>query len=202
MPLIDGVDIIDRQGASYGIDTRARGHAATPWSRGRRSSAARSSRSIRPRRSKVPGVLKVVAIDRARRRPPSSSRSAASPSSRGTPGRRSRVARPLKIEWDDGPNAAYDSAAYRPTLEKAARGQPGRSCATKATLPGRWRRRNAGIEAEYYLPHLAHATMEPPAATARIADGRCEVWACDAGARRPCVMASPSAWACRPTTSR
>ena len=27
------------------------------------------------------------------------------------------------------------------------------------------------------MPHLAHATMEPPAATARVSDGKCEVWA-------------------------
>jgi isoquinoline 1-oxidoreductase beta subunit len=33
------------------------------------------------------------------------------------------------------------------------------------------------VEAEYYLPHLAHATMEPPSAAARIVDGNCEVWA-------------------------
>ncbi len=33
------------------------------------------------------------------------------------------------------------------------------------------------VEAEYYLPHIAHATMEPPAAAARIVNGRCEVWA-------------------------
>jgi isoquinoline 1-oxidoreductase subunit beta len=33
------------------------------------------------------------------------------------------------------------------------------------------------IEAEYYIPHMAQAPMEPLAATARIADGRCEVWA-------------------------
>ena len=32
------------------------------------------------------------------------------------------------------------------------------------------------VTAEYYSPHLAHATMEPPAATARIADGKLEVW--------------------------
>ena len=32
------------------------------------------------------------------------------------------------------------------------------------------------VEAEYYIPHLAHATMEPPSATARIADGKVEVW--------------------------
>ena len=34
------------------------------------------------------------------------------------------------------------------------------------------------LEAEYYIPHLAHATMEPPAATVRITNGKCEVWGC------------------------
>jgi isoquinoline 1-oxidoreductase beta subunit len=33
------------------------------------------------------------------------------------------------------------------------------------------------VEFEYRLPYLAHATMEPMAATARVAEGRCEVWA-------------------------
>ena len=32
------------------------------------------------------------------------------------------------------------------------------------------------VEAEYRVPFLAHATMEPMNATVRIADGRCEVW--------------------------
>jgi isoquinoline 1-oxidoreductase beta subunit len=32
------------------------------------------------------------------------------------------------------------------------------------------------VTAEYRVPFLAHATMEPMNATARIADGRCEVW--------------------------
>jgi isoquinoline 1-oxidoreductase beta subunit len=34
------------------------------------------------------------------------------------------------------------------------------------------------LDAEYYVPHLAHATMEPPAATGRIDNGKCEVWGC------------------------
>jgi isoquinoline 1-oxidoreductase beta subunit len=33
------------------------------------------------------------------------------------------------------------------------------------------------VFAEYYAPHLSHAPMEPPCATARVADGKCEVWA-------------------------
>lgn len=32
------------------------------------------------------------------------------------------------------------------------------------------------VDAEYRAPFLAHATMEPMNATARIADGRCDVW--------------------------
>src|SRR5262249_32602148 len=33
------------------------------------------------------------------------------------------------------------------------------------------------VTREYYVPHLAHAPMEPPAATARFANGKLEVWA-------------------------
>lgn len=32
------------------------------------------------------------------------------------------------------------------------------------------------VSAEYRVPYLAHATMEPMCATARVANGRCEVW--------------------------
>jgi isoquinoline 1-oxidoreductase beta subunit len=32
------------------------------------------------------------------------------------------------------------------------------------------------VKAEYRVPFLAHATMEPMNATARVADGKCEVW--------------------------
>jgi len=83
----------------------------------------------------------------------------------------------LEIEWDDGPNASYDSEAFRKTLSEGAR-KPAKAVRNDGdamqALQGAARR----IEAEYYLPHLAHASMEPPAATARIAEGKCEVWAC------------------------
>src|SRR5207245_5614262 len=85
--------------------------------------------------------------------------------------------RALKITWDDGPNASYDSVAYRKELEESAR-KPGKVVRNDgdyaAGVAGAARR----VEAEYYLPHLAHASMEPPAAAARIKDGKCEVWGC------------------------
>jgi len=81
----------------------------------------------------------------------------------------------LKIEWDDGPNAAYDSAAFRAALEDAVR-KPGAVVRNDgdfdAVAAGAARR----ISAEYYIPHLAHASMEPPVAAARITGGKCEVW--------------------------
>ena len=34
------------------------------------------------------------------------------------------------------------------------------------------------VQASYYIPHLAQAPMEPPAAVVRIKDGKCEAWGC------------------------
>jgi isoquinoline 1-oxidoreductase beta subunit len=83
--------------------------------------------------------------------------------------------RALKITWDDGPNAGYDSAAYRAALEESAR-KPGRVVRDDGDFAAASAAATRRITAEYYLPHLAHASMEPPAACARIQDGKCEVW--------------------------
>src|SRR5256884_8720364 len=97
----------------------------------------------------------------------------------------------LKITWDNGPNAGYDSVAFKATLEESAR-TPGKVVRNDgdftAAAAGAARRH----EAEYYIPHLPHAPMEAPAATVRIANGKCDVWACgqspqstrDLGAKR------------------
>ena len=81
----------------------------------------------------------------------------------------------LKITWQDGPNAAYDSTAYRATLEQAARA-PGEVVRNQGDVAAAMSSAARRVEAEYYIPHMAQAPMEPPAATARIVDGRCEVW--------------------------
>lgn len=85
----------------------------------------------------------------------------------------------LEIEWDDGPNGSYDSVAYRETLEHASR-TPGKVMRDQGHAIQTWDQapENERISAEYYIPHLAHATMEPPAATVQIRDGHAEVWTC------------------------
>jgi isoquinoline 1-oxidoreductase beta subunit len=85
--------------------------------------------------------------------------------------------RRLKVVWSDGPNAAYDSERYRADLERTARA-PGKVARNQgdvaAALAGAAKR----IEADYYIPHYAHAPMEPPAALAVVEHGRCEAWTC------------------------
>jgi isoquinoline 1-oxidoreductase beta subunit len=81
----------------------------------------------------------------------------------------------LKITWDDGPHGTYDSQAYRAEMETTAR-QPGMILRSDGDFAAAFASADKKVEAEYYIPHNAHATMEPPSATCRIVDGKAEVW--------------------------
>ena len=82
----------------------------------------------------------------------------------------------LKIVWDDGPNKSYDSKAYKAMLEEQVR-KPGKVERNDGDADAALKSAARVITAEYYAPHLAHATMEPPAAVARQQNGKWEVWA-------------------------
>jgi isoquinoline 1-oxidoreductase beta subunit len=171
--LIDAQDIVTGR-AGFGIDARLEGMVyavvARPPVLGGKVKSFDAAQAL-----KVPGVLKVVELA-----------TTPLPASFNPLGGISVVARntwaaikgreALSIEWIDGSNATYDSAAFRATLEKAARSpaKAVRDDGKTIKVLGSSKRR---LEAEYYLPHLAHATMEPPVATAHIVNGQCEVWA-------------------------
>ena len=82
----------------------------------------------------------------------------------------------LSITWDTGVNAGYDSVSYKEKLQAVVRqpGQAGRSVGNATEALGAASRR---MSAEYYVPHLSHAQMEPVVAVARFADGKLEAWA-------------------------
>jgi isoquinoline 1-oxidoreductase beta subunit len=82
----------------------------------------------------------------------------------------------LKITWENGPNGVYDSKAYKAQLEESVR-KPGKIERNEGDIDKALASAAKVITAEYYAPHIAHATMEPPAATARMRDGKWEVWA-------------------------
>ena len=91
----------------------------------------------------------------------------ASPSSPRTPGRLLKGREALKITWDAGPNKVYDSKAYRAQLEESVK-KPGKVERNVGDVDKALASATKVISAEYYAPHIHHATMEPPAATARM----------------------------------
>jgi len=82
----------------------------------------------------------------------------------------------LKVDWDLGSNASLDSAAYKKTLQETAR----RACKVARNdgdVDAAFKTAAKIHEAEYYVPHLAHASMEPPVAVAEFKNGKVEAWA-------------------------
>ena len=83
----------------------------------------------------------------------------------------------LKIEWDLGENAAYDSAAYKQAMLDTAR-KPGRVAREMGNVDTEFANAGKILEASYYTPLLAHAAMEPLAAVAEFKDGKVVTWTC------------------------
>jgi isoquinoline 1-oxidoreductase beta subunit len=81
--------------------------------------------------------------------------------------------RVLNVQWDDGPNGDLNSAAMLESLKKAASNKAATLYSTGdvSKAPGR------RIAAEYQLPLMAHAAMEPGNCTAHFRGSSCELWA-------------------------
>ncbi|KCB26599.1 molybdopterin cofactor-binding domain-containing protein [Bordetella hinzii] len=172
--LVD-LEAIGKGQATYGMDVRLPGMVyavvARPPVVGGKLRRFDSSKALA-----LPGVLKVVEIPPMQGAPAFQPLGGVAVVARNTwAARQGRDA--LEIEWDDGPNAGYDSTAYRQTLETAAR-QPGKTMRKQGDAAQTWGRASEAerLAAEYYIPHLAHASMEPPVATVQIKAGKAEVW--------------------------
>lgn len=81
----------------------------------------------------------------------------------------------LKIEWDLGPNAAHDSAAYLQDLVKKVAGK-GIGVRSEGDVYGHQYDPKKTVEATYTVPYHHHMSMETPAATAVIDGEKCTVW--------------------------
>jgi isoquinoline 1-oxidoreductase subunit beta len=82
----------------------------------------------------------------------------------------------LKVEWATSAHGAYNSDAYRKELTETAR-KPGKVVREVGNVDAAFAKGGKVVEAEYYAPLLAHASMEPPAALAVYREGKVEVWA-------------------------
>jgi isoquinoline 1-oxidoreductase beta subunit len=81
----------------------------------------------------------------------------------------------LVVDWDEGPGASVDTDALGAEYDRLAR-TPGASAYRRgdaaAALPTAARR----VDAQYDMPYLAHAPMEPLNCLVQLGRDRCEIW--------------------------
>jgi isoquinoline 1-oxidoreductase beta subunit len=82
----------------------------------------------------------------------------------------------LKIDWDNGPNETYNSDAYQKSLQETAH-KPGHVVRNDGDVDAAFAKGGKVVEADYYVPLLAHAAMEPLVALAEFKDGKVTAWA-------------------------
>lgn len=112
---------------------------------------------------KIPGVKAVVQIDRGVAVVADSF------------WRASRGREALKIDWDHGPLESLDSITQLQEYKKIAE-KPGLVAAQKGDVATALQNAGKKINAEYYVPYLAHAPMEPLNCVADVRADSCEIW--------------------------
>jgi isoquinoline 1-oxidoreductase beta subunit len=177
IPIVDLKPIITGK-ATFGIDARMPGMVYAAIERPPVMGAALKSCDDAEAKQ-VKGVQQVVMLDLAKPplgfKPLGGAAVIANNSWTALQGRKK-----LKIEWDLGENAAFDSAAYKQAMLDTAR-QPGRVARETGSVDAEFAKAGNGVkivEASYYTPMLAHAAMEPLAAVAEFKDGKVVTWTC------------------------
>jgi isoquinoline 1-oxidoreductase subunit beta len=84
--------------------------------------------------------------------------------------------RQLKVDWQDSAHASFESDAFKRQMMETAR-SAGRVARSLGDVDAAFARGGKVIEAMYYTPLAAHASMEPPAAVAEFKDGKVTIWA-------------------------
>jgi isoquinoline 1-oxidoreductase subunit beta len=88
--------------------------------------------------------------------------------------------RALKVEWNDGAHAGFESEAFKQQMLATVK-QTGKVFRNLGNVDAEFAASaKAGgkvLEAVYYTPMAAHASMEPPAAVAEFNGGKATIWA-------------------------
>jgi isoquinoline 1-oxidoreductase beta subunit len=82
----------------------------------------------------------------------------------------------LNIAWDNGPNETYNSDSYKNEL-RATSHNPCKVVRNIGDADAAFAKGGKIHEADYYVPLLAHAAMEPLVAVAEFKDGKATLWA-------------------------
>ncbi len=81
----------------------------------------------------------------------------------------------LKTEWDLGPGASLDTEAMRAEARAQSR-TDGDVALSKGDVHAALGKAGRRLEADYEVPYLAHAPMEPLNCTVKVDGDRCDIW--------------------------
>ena len=84
--------------------------------------------------------------------------------------------RKLKVDWNDGGHGVFESDAFKKQLVQTV-SQPAKVVRNLGNVDAEFAKGGKVLEATYYTPLAAHASMEPPAAVAEVRDGTATIWA-------------------------
>ena len=82
----------------------------------------------------------------------------------------------LNAKWDRGVEPTLSTASIEKVLADGL-DKPGREGRNDEGVPSALRQAHQRVLAEYFLPYLSHAIMEPMNATAHVQADQCDVWA-------------------------
>jgi len=173
LPHVDAPDIVAGR-AAYGADVRLPDMliavVARPPALGGKVARHDDSRALA-----VPGVKRIIELPAAPAQAPRMNALGGLAVLADTTWAALRGRDALDVEWDAGPNGDYDSTKIRAELLAAVRA-PATVVRKVGDVDAALAAAARKVTAEYTVPHLAHATMEPPAALARVDANGAEVW--------------------------
>ncbi|NBQ91456.1 MAG: xanthine dehydrogenase family protein molybdopterin-binding subunit [Betaproteobacteria bacterium] len=85
-------------------------------------------------------------------------------------------AQALDLEWDPGLNAGHSTQAQQETMRQMLDEESGTRFRHLGEAPAMLAAAPQTLQADYEVPYLAHAMMEPLNATALFKDGRLQLW--------------------------
>lgn len=83
--------------------------------------------------------------------------------------------RKLNATWENSPHSVYNSDEYKKDLQKTAR-SAGKVLRNQGDVGAEFAKGGKILEADYYAPHLAHVSMEPPVALAEVRGDKAVIW--------------------------
>lgn len=82
----------------------------------------------------------------------------------------------LKVTWNEGPTASQSSVGFAKRAEELSAQPPGLTLYNAGNVDTAFAAAAKTVEGAYAYPFISHAQLEPQNCTARVVDGKVEIW--------------------------